>query len=46
MLPSQYVNLDRREKAVIIAMIDIKIAKDKKDIKDAENKRKKDNFVV
>ncbi len=41
MLPSQYVNLDRYEKAAVIAMIDIKLEKDKKDIKAAEKKAKK-----
>jgi hypothetical protein len=41
MLPSQYVNLDRREKASVIAMIDIKLEKDKKDVKAAEKKAKK-----
>ena len=41
MLPSQFVSLDRHEKAAVIAMIQIKIEKDKKDIKEAEKKAKK-----
>lgn len=41
MLPSQFVVLDRYEKAAIIAMIDIKLKKDKKDAKNAEKKAKK-----
>lgn len=31
MLPSAFVGLDRREKAAVIAFVDIKLEKDKKD---------------
>jgi hypothetical protein len=41
MLPSQYVSLDRYEKAAVIAMIQIKSKKDENDIKDAKKKVKK-----
>jgi len=38
MLPSQYLNLDRKEKAVIIGFIQIKAESDKKEAKKINSK--------
>lgn len=41
MLPSKYLKLDRYEKAFIIAAIDMKLEKDKKEADKIKRKRKK-----
>ncbi len=41
MLPTQFVNMSRQEKAFVIAAIDIKVANDKERAKEAERKAKK-----
>jgi hypothetical protein len=40
-LPSQFLALDRREKAFVIASIQIKAEKDKKEAAEAKRKAKK-----
>jgi hypothetical protein len=39
MLPSQFLSLDKYEKAFIVAAIEIKVEEDKKKQKDIESKR-------
>ncbi|MBN1042512.1 hypothetical protein DVW07_10625 [Clostridium botulinum] len=40
-LPTQFVNMSRQEKAFVIAAIDIKVANDKERAKEAERKARK-----
>jgi len=41
MLPSQFLSLDRYEKAFIIASIDIKVEKEQKEMKKAQKSKGK-----